>query len=137
MFKKNARNGIIFPEMGKLFKKADILLAAVLLILGMGGLFLPRALGGSGGSAVVRVDGKVYGTYSLSEDRTVEIVTEYGRNVVVIEDGKVRVSEADCPGGDCTRFAPAGSSGSVILCLPHHLSVTVEGGEEGPDVVVR
>ncbi|MBQ1891342.1 MAG: NusG domain II-containing protein, partial [Firmicutes bacterium] len=104
--------------MRKLFKKADILLAAVLLILGMGGLFLPRALGGSGASAVVRVDGKVYGTYSLSEDRTVEIVTEYGRNVVVIEDGKVRVSEADCPGGDCTRFAPAASSGSVILCLP-------------------
>ena len=57
--------------------------------------------------------------------------------VAVIEDGKVRVSEADCLGGDCTRFAPAASSGSVILCLPHHLSVTVEGGEEGPDVVVR
>ncbi|MBR5730440.1 MAG: NusG domain II-containing protein [Firmicutes bacterium] len=122
--------------MNELFKKADIVLAAVLLILGAGGLFLPSALGSGGSTAVVRVDGKVYGSYSLSEDRIVDVETGYGRNTVVIEGGSVRVSEADCPGGDCTRFAPVSGGGSVILCLPHHLSVTVEGAD-GPDAVIR
>ena len=60
-----------------------------------------------------------------------------GTNIFAIEGGTIRVKEADCRGQDCVHFAPINKAGQTIVCLPHHLSVTIEGSSDGPDVVVR
>lgn len=118
------------------FKKADIVLAVALLLLGFGSLALLKSGQKAGRFAVVTVDGQVQATYSLAEDRTETIRTPYGTNVFRIEDGRVRITEADCPNHDCVEKGAIGSTGQIILCLPHKLSVTITGGEGGgPDAV--
>ena len=119
------------------FKKADILLLAVLLIIGAGSLLLLQ--GGEPGSvAVVTVDGVETSRIPLTQDRWEQIVeTGYGTNTLLIENGSISVTASDCRGGDCMRFAPINKAGQTIVCLPHHLSITIAGGDYGPDVVVR
>ena len=97
-------------------------------------LFFTHSFTDAGTSAVVTADGQIYGTYSLSSDRTVEINTEYGRNVLTIENGSAYMSEADCSGKDCMSFGKINRPGQVILCLPHKVSVTISG-EGGTDAI--
>lgn len=92
---------------------------------------------GEGAVAVVTVNGEVYGTYSLSQDQTVEITTNLGRNALRIEDGKAWIEDADCPNRDCVEKGSISQTKQIILCLPHKLAVTIEGdaGKEAPDAV--
>ena len=118
------------------FNKADIFLAVALLLLGFGSLALLRSGQKDGAFVRVTVDGALYGTYALSEERTVQIDTAYGSNTLRIEGGRVRMEEADCPNKDCVEKGAISKTGQIILCLPHKLSVTVVNeGEETPDAI--
>ena len=120
----------------KLFKKADAFLAAALIIAGFASLLVLRRGDGSD-SITVTVSGEVYGVYSLKKDRAITVATEYGTNVIIVEDGKAYVSESDCAGHDCMNFAPIDGPGETIMCLPHRLIVSVGGeAEEEVDAVV-
>ena len=67
----------------------------------------------------------------LDEDARVVVNTDLGSNTVVVRNGAVRMEEADCPNGDCTRQLPISRPGQQIICLPHKLWVEVvsEDGE--------
>lgn len=111
-------------------------LIAVLVLVGLA-VWLLR---GEGDTVVVEVDGKVYGTYALSVDRTVEIRTGDGGeelNLLVIEGGRARVETATCPDGICAAHRPISREGESIVCLPHKVVITVKSsGGDGPDVAV-
>lgn len=113
-----------------LFKKADLLLAAALLLAVGLSLFCLLSGGKRGQIAAVYLDGERYASLPLSEDTTLEIVTERGRNSVVVENGRVFVREADCPDLVCVH-TPALSEGDpkTIACLPHRLVILLEGGD--------
>ena len=113
-----------------LFKKADLLLAAALLLAIGASLFFLLAGGKRGETAVVYLDGERYASLPLSEDTELEIVTDRGRNLVVVEGGKVFVREADCPDLVCVH-TPSLSAGDpeTIACLPHRLVILLEGGD--------
>ena len=84
-------------------------------------------------------DGTVIGTYPLSVDREVEIVTgENGeeRNLLVIKDGKATVTAATCPDGICTSHKPISREGESIVCLPNRVEVRIVGSSD-VDFVVR
>ena len=82
-------------------------------------------------------DGNVQ-EYPLEEDRRVEATTKKGRNVIAIENGSVRMVEADCPNGTCLHQSPLRTPGAQLVCLPHELWVEIvdKSGEssEGSDV---
>ena len=124
-----------------LFRKADIVLAVVLLIIGVGSLFAFRAGAADASAAdpeaVVTVDGTEQQRLKLSEDQTVIVESAYGTNTVTVKDGSVFVSEADCLNRDCVRMGSISKPGQIIVCLPHHFSVTVVGGAESPDAVIK
>ena len=123
-------------KLSDFFKKADILLFAFLLLLGAWSILFVRLNGADGADTVkILVDGEPYCTCSLLENRRVSVRTEYGSNTVVVEDGCVYVSESDCPGHDCERFGRISTPGSMIMCIPHHLCVTIGGGGEVDAVV--
>ena len=61
----------------------------------------------------------------LDTPTSLELRTELGRNVVVIEGGSARMSEADCKNGDCLRQAAASHPGQQIICLPHRLWIEI------------
>ena len=63
--------------------------------------------------------------YALAENRRVEVATSKGRNVIAIEDGSVRMAEADCPNGTCLRQSALTAPGAQLVCLPHELWVEI------------
>lgn len=112
----------------------------------------------------VTLDGKLLGSYSLEEDRILYVSCSSGDegiyemseagyehffslerdsaivpgyNFIIIKNGGVSVSDADCKGHDCVKTGVKTRQGSVIACLPHKLMITVVGADEqGTDVVV-
>lgn len=123
---------------GRKFRNDLIFIAALLLIVALAGLAI-YFLRGEGNAVTVTVDGRHFGTYSLSTDRTVEIRTgEDGEelNLLIIRGGKAYVETATCPDGICAAHKPVSREGESIVCLPHKVVITVTtGGEEGPDIV--
>lgn len=76
-------------------------------------------------------DGQVH-ELPLSEDARLEVTTELGTNVIVVEDGEVRMADADCPNRTCLQVQPLSAPGSQIICLPHQLWIeVVPEGEAG------
>ena len=114
-----------------------IFIVALLLVLAIigGCLLLFRK---EGNTVKVTVDGQTFGTYSLDKNQTIEIKTEKGYNLVVIENGTVRVEEASCPDGVCSSHRPIRFSGASIICLPNKVVVSIENKENdrgGLDIV--
>ena len=64
---------------------------------------------------VIKVDGEVYGRYSLDEDQVIE------------------VQEADCPDGYCEEQGKINNRTQTIVCLPHKLVVEIEEVENSDD----
>lgn len=129
-----AKNG------GRLFRNDLIFIAALVLVVSVVGLcfYLFR---GEGDKVVVTVDGKEFGTYSLSEDVRVEIRTGARKeelNILVIKDGQAYVETATCPDGICAGHKPISREGESIVCLPHKVVITVYVTEDkdAPDIVV-
>ena len=111
-------------------KRADwILIAAI--AAAAAGLFGWNLLNRQAGAeAIVAVDGREIARYDLSDDREEMIETVSGWNRLVIRDGTVEVTEADCPDQVCVREGKIRWRGQTIVCLPHRLVVTVDGAGE-------
>lgn len=65
-------------------------------------------------------DGKLLQTLSLAEDKTLEVRSENGVNIVTVSGGKVAVTQADCPDKYCMERGWC-SGGAQIVCLPNRL----------------
>ena len=75
---------------------ADIILIAVLLVVGISVLLVANLTKEEGDMVVVSVDGRIVAEYPLSLDATYYL--NNGTNVLVIEDGCAYMREANCPG---------------------------------------
>ncbi len=106
----------------------DLLLILGVLLLAAALLLLLHFTRRTGGEAVVTIDGTEYCRLPLGTDT--ERVLPCG-NTVTVRDGAVCVSEADCPDRVCVRTGWVCADGETIVCLPHRLVVTVEGGAAG------
>ena len=82
-----------------------------------------------GSTAVVTRDGEEICRLDLSKDTEMTLTAEAGGyNIIVVENGAVRVSEADCPDQICVKQGAIDNDAAPIVCLPHKLviEVTVE-----------
>ena len=52
-----------------------------------------------------------------------------GTNTVQVEQGRIRISEADCPDQVCVNRGWISDSTVPIICLPHKLMIEIVGGE--------
>lgn len=121
--------------MFKIFKKADIFLFAALVLTGALLSAWSFSSGVSGQKAVITVDGKLYGSYSLAEDRTVEIRQKNHLNKITIKDGSVQMSYSDCRNQICVGDGSISRTNQSLVCLPNRVMVEITGGEEGFDAV--
>lgn len=115
----------------------DIILAAVIVIIAAAGLMLWRFNRAEGVSVAVNIDGVQTAVYPLSEDREVVITTgenQEHRNVLVIQDGKASIREADCPDSICVKTRAAAYVGETIVCLPHKLVIEITAAGAAPDL---
>ena len=117
-------------------KRNDWLLAAgILAVAALLLYFQIFRKTGDQGVVAVAVDGALFGTYSLEEDRVVEI---NDTNRLVISEGSARMEWADCPDQVCVHHQGISRDGESIICLPNQVVVSVESVEESDvDGVVR
>ena len=72
---------------------------------------------------------------AVTEPFTFTVTSEDGGfNVVSVERGRIRVSEADCPDKVCMGRGWCADSALPILCMPHRLLIRIVG-ESGVDAV--
>ena len=110
-------------------KKKDICLILVFLMIA-GLIYLLTRNGEAGNQVRITLDGEEYGTYSLTEDQEIPVRTEYGYNIVQIEDGMVFMKDADCPDKYCIHHGKTNRKNQSIVCLPHKLMVEVVEASE-------
>lgn len=76
-------------------------------------------------TAVIQdADGNTF-AMPLSKDDVLTVTSSAGTNVIEVQSGKVRVSEADCPNQDCVDQGWISNAGQQIVCLPHKLVVNI------------
>lgn len=123
-------------------KKREVIFVIIILMLA-GGLFLVFEWTGQTNGEPdeqqvrVMVAGEEYGTYSLEEDREIEVQQSDGYNKIIIENGVVYMEDADCPDKYCVQQGKIRNQKQTIVCLPHRLVVEIIGKEmeETPDVI--
>lgn len=123
--------------MFKILKKADIFLFAALVLMGILLSAWSFASGVSGQKAVVTVDGKLYGSYSLAEDQTIEIKQKNHLNKITIKDGSVQMSYSDCRNQICVSDGSISSTNQSLVCLPNRVMIAITSGEEEFDAVAN
>ena len=79
--------------------------------------------------AQVYSDGKLLHTLDLRIDRTLTVENGNGVNIVTVRDGKIAVTEANCPDGYCMDRGFCGG-GAQIVCLPNRLVIRFLGEQE-------
>jgi len=52
-----------------------------------------------------------------------------GFNIITVEQGRIRVSDADCPDGICVSQGWISDGTLPIVCLPNRLVIRIGGGE--------
>lgn len=109
--------------------KTDIILIVALLAAGV--IFAAVILlGGKHGSHVaIKVDGQIVKELPLNVNTEYVIKGEGGINVLVIENGAVWISEADCPDGLCRNMGKISRAGQSLICLPHKVVAEIMQGE--------
>ena len=116
-------------------KKELIFIAGILILAGV--LWLGFQIAGKRSHNTIRisVDGKEFGTYSLSQDQIIHIGDT---NVCEIKDGKVTMIEATCPDHYCMKQKAVDEHGGSIICLPNKVVIegenTAEDSESSPKI---
>ncbi len=104
-------------------------LAAVIFLL-----FLPLGKQ-SAAYAEIYLDGELVQRVSLAEDRELTVTGAY-TNTIAVWDGKIAVTDSDCPGRDCVGCGWVDSTGRSIVCLPNCLEIRIVGTSGDVDFVV-
>ena len=114
-------------------KKRDIILIASILIVAIAFFLIVELTKEEGAGVIVKVDGVKVAEYSLSKNGTYPL--NGGTNILVIENGKAYLTDANCPDKLCVHQGKISRTGETITCLPNKLTVTVFGAEESVDLI--
>ena len=119
----------------KRFGKTDLLVIGLLLVIGVSGFLAVRLLVNQDGAVVrISIDGDVYGTYHLSQEQTIPIVSDGAvTNTVQISQKAAKMAEADCPDQLCVHQRAIARQGETIVCLPNRIVVEI-AGEQASDL---
>ena len=109
-------------------KRNDILLILGLM-LAAGFMWFFLRPGEAGAAAVITQDGTEIRWIDLSMDQEITIEAEGGYNSLLIENGQISVSDADCGDHTCIHTGRISREGEQIVCLPHRLVIEVISGE--------
>ncbi len=121
--------------------KNDIVLAVVIVLLATAGLLLFNLMKTDGDYVSVKIDGVEKYSYPLTENIDTVIYSGENnefQNRLIISDGAVYVSEANCPDKICVGHRKISKVNESIVCLPHKVVVEVISlfNTAEPDVIV-
>ncbi len=114
--------------------KNILVLIGLLLVICIGlsiFLMVPR---GATPTATIISCGEVLKSVPLGKDASFDIETPRGGyNKVVVTDGKISVTEANCPDHICMSFGWC-NDGIPIVCLPNQLIIEFSGNNTADSV---
>lgn len=90
-------------------------------------------------SVVVSADSAELARGTLQEMNGTHSYTNRGYTLTVeIADGRVDVTDSNCPGHDCQHSPAITRAGQSIVCLPAQIVIHLEGAPatDAPDVIV-
>ena len=109
-----------------------VIICGVMLVSTFATIFLQQ---GEASQARIYVDGKLIESIDLAaytEPYTFTVENEYGVNEITVDNGRICVSDADCPDKSCVRQGWIGGSAAPIVCLPHKLVIELYNNETPP-----
>ena len=125
----------------KMFFSSKNKLILFLLFIGIGitvWIYYPKSTPAS--TVEVRENGKLILSLPLSENTKQTIrCTDGGSNQLLIQDGAVTMTDADCDDKTCVKTGSIKENGQSIVCLPHRLVITItdSSSDSAPDAIVR
>ncbi len=111
-------------------RRGDIFLICGVLVVAAA-LWAVLRPGGKGEWAVVTVGGLEIARYPLNQDWSGRIGDGH-YNVLQIQNGSVSVTDANCGDLTCVRMGKISRVGESIVCLPHQLTISIEGPGDTP-----
>ena len=113
-------------------RNAKIILIALLAaaVLSAGFLLLQQKQTSSPVARITR-DGELIREIPLDEveeSYSFVVEDEAGSNTILVEPGRIRVSEADCPDQVCVNQGFISDGTDPVVCLPHKLMIEIVGG---------
>ncbi len=109
-------------------KRNTIILFIVLVIAIVGGFLYQKIfLGKEGAKAIITQGGQIIKELPLNKEAQIELDDgNGGTNTLVVKDGAVSMTEANCPDLICVFTGSISHTGEVIACLPHSLIITIQ-----------
>ena len=120
-----------------MIKKADIILAIALIVIGLAMSYILSFGQDIGSELLVTCNGEKFGSYHLYEDREVAIERDDHINKVTIKDGIVSMSFSNCHGQDCIHQGEISKTGETIICLPNKVVLEIIGGKAEYDTIAK
>ena len=111
-----------------------VILFVTVIVLCAGASWMLLQPGEEAARAEIWSEGKLVHILDLRTDQSVTIQNARGSNIVTVQDGKIAVTEADCPDGYCMQRGFC-SGGADIVCLPNRLVICFVG-EQSVDAVI-
>jgi len=105
---------------------ADIILIAVFACLVAASFAFVNASSGEGSVVLIQVDGAVVHKTSLRETHSISVHGTHGRLMVEIREGKVAITQAECPNHICVKTGWRSHSGEIIVCVPNNTVVRID-----------
>ena len=118
-----------------MIKKADILLACFMIVIGVSSSIALAGSGESGSYAEITVSGDYYGTYDLYENQEISIRENGHTNILKIENGSISMIESDCHNKQCIKQGAISKSSQTIVCLPNQVLVNINDENREFDAV--
>lgn len=122
-------------------KKLDKIILAFVLVIAVGmGIFFKINTSKKYSQKYIEIyiDGNLYKKVSIKDNKTKETInikTDLGENIVEIENGGVRIIDADCPDKVCVKDGFKDKVGSMIVCLPHKVVIQIKGQQGNENLV--
>lgn len=111
----------------KRFKFWDILIICITLVLSLSiFISLPK---NKSGVIEISVNGEIYGTYPIYEDKTIDVHTKYGNLTVCVKKQRVSIKNSDCKDKECMNQKNITKKGQMLICLPLKVIVQIGGNE--------
>lgn len=126
-----------FKESQVLMKKNDMILIGIVLIISLialGTIKWFQSQNDAAQEVLVKHDGVIIKSFKLTDKTNEEFLYEEDGEInrIVIKDGVVSISEANCRDQICVKTQPITQNGGIIVCLPHKVTVEIfsENAEE-------
>lgn len=118
-------------------KKFDYVIFAILALITIVSIAIPFIFSKdySNSLVVIKANGAEYKTVPLSTNTSIPINIDGHYNLIKVENGKVRIEDANCPDKLCVRSGSISRPGKPLVCLPHKITIEIEGIEKDIDEI--